>query len=168
MAFSTVYISTCTFAAPLSNAPNPYDSFIKYLVKSNCSMPVVVKLPFPETSDDAPFSYLSTPLGECQTPDALKDSDEAKTLCSEIFEVLENITCSEYKTPLPEIQTGLLSEDVCKDFKMKQIDFPRKNDYLSWRLVDPVLCKFLCAPGKYDSLCETLLWSHDLQIKIKS
>lgn len=162
--FSSGVLVPFVFSAP--TADSPYNKFINFLVKNNCSMPPSIELPIPP-AENGPFTYLANLLKECQTLDATSETDEAKYLCTEIFDVIHNITCYEYEA-LPKIQTKPLSSITCKDFEAMKDIFPEENDYLSKRLVDGTLCKLLCSPDKYDSLCKTLLWSYDLQAKIRS
>lgn len=147
---------------------NPYIKFIDFLLKNNCTMPKDVKLPFPKSSDPSPFGYLSTPLSECQTLDAFSDNSESKLLCKEVFDVLQNITCSENIEPIPKIESRTLSTDVCGDFKIMKNVFPKRDDYLSGKLTDETICKVLCTSNKYELLCKTLLWSYDTLTKIQN
>lgn len=150
---------------PVPSRDDPFAKFVEFLTQNNCSMPSVVDIPFPNT-DSSPFSYLITPLKECQSPEALKENNEANLLCREAFDVLQNITCNDYSS-LPKINSSRLSANICNDFAAIQEILPKQKEYLSGKLGDKVICKVLCTE-KYELLCKTLLWSYDTQAKIKS
>lgn len=144
---------------------SPYDKFIYFERENKCIMPKDLKLPFQESSDPSSFKYFST-LIECRTVDDTNEYNEANMLCTEIFDVLKNITCVRYNQPLSVIESDHFSEDVCHDFENLKDILPQKDNYLSGRLSDKLICKVLCSEGKYE-LCKVLLWSYDTLMKIK-
>lgn len=144
-----------------------YYKSIQSLVENNCKMPLEIVLPFRPISDPTNFSYLSAPLKECQIDETLKSNEEAHLLCNEIFEVLKNITCSDYNMSLPTIESTRRSKEVCSDFKDMEDVLPLQNKYISGKLVDGMICNILCS-DKFDSLCRTLVWSYDVQVRIKN
>ena len=162
--FFPVFLLPLTLSSPIPDSP--FDKFIHSLIEKECIMPKELILPFSKPSDPTSFSYLDTPLSECRTSDASKDYDEANMLCTEIFDVLTNITCVKYNQSLPTIESNHFSENVCHDFENLKGILPQNDKYLSGKLSDKLICKVLCSAEKYE-LCKILLWSYDTLSKIK-
>jgi hypothetical protein len=162
--FCFLFISSFVATLPIVSKDDPLSKFVEFLKQNNCSMPTAVVLPFSAT-DSSPFSYLFTPLKECQSPEAVLENSEANLLCRETFDVLQNITCNDFSS-LPKINSSYLSTNVCGDFAAVQDILPKQKDYLSGKLGDGVVCQVLCT-GRYELLCKTLLWSYDTQATLK-
>lgn len=162
--FFSAFVLSLVLSSPIPNSP--YDKFIYFATENKCTMPKDLKLPFQESSDPSPFNYLSTPLTECRTSYDADKYNEVNMLCTEIFDVLKNITCASYNQSFSAIESDHFSEDVCHDFENLKGILPQNDNYLSGRLSDKVLCFVICKNEKY-GLCKTLLWSYDTLIKIK-
>lgn len=158
------FVLPFVLSSPIPNSP--YDKFISFATENKCTTPKDLKLPFPESSDPSSFNYLFTPLIECRTSDDTDKYNEVNMLCTEIFDVLKDITCVRYNLSFSAIESDHFSEDVCRDFENLKGILPQKDNYLSGRLSDKLLCKVICSEGKYE-LCKTLLWSYDTLMKIK-
>ncbi|KAG8187480.1 hypothetical protein JTE90_009546 [Oedothorax gibbosus] len=147
----------CSLSAPVEPV---YANFVRDMNASKCSSPDQIKLPLNASTSEGNDNSLSAHLQLCQNLDAVQRRKEAHYLCQEIFANLKVILCPPISAQVLAANLTL-SKDVCKDIGSLKDSVPEDQVMLK-RLTDIINCELMC-DLEYETTCQILLWSHQLQ-----